>query len=82
MTVSHLYFCIVSISDGKIAHVALHDGNVGAAELVREKIFARRKIIKHHVLAPFECMLRVGSADQSQASYKCGSHDVPLLDSS
>src|SRR4030095_797606 len=62
----------------QITHVALHDANVGAAELVREKIFARRKIIEHHVLAPFNGVLRVGSADQSQAGYQCGSHMYPF----
>jgi hypothetical protein len=50
---------------GQVPYVPLHDGDVGTPELVGEKILSRRDIIKHDGLTPFDCMLRIRSADQS-----------------
>ena len=50
----------------QVTHVPLHNGDVGIAELVGEKILSRRDIIKHYGFTPFDRMLRVGSADQTQ----------------
>src|SRR6266576_195639 len=58
----------------QIPHVALHNGNVGAAELVREKIFARCHIVKYDAFTSFDRVLRIGSADQSQTCDKCCRH--------
>ena len=49
----------------QIANVALDHGDVGGAEFVRQKIFARREVIKYHAIAALDRVLRVGSADQS-----------------
>ena len=49
----------------QVADIALDHGNVGGAEFMRQEILARRDVVKDHVVAAFDRMLRERCADQT-----------------